>query len=1038
MRLPRLSCPVRLDPSGARPMVRGQHDCRASIAFAPATQPNALDLRSRGGSLPPIDLRLFRETTVTKQRSRSSDDDTAFTGTNLAYIEHLYRKYREDPSSVDSSWEPVFEEYFEDGEPAISGERPASSRRSIFRGPPSGPATDEAPASKGVPAGQIAGGTIQPLERGEGFAARVEALVRAYRLHGHLVANIDPLEHSDSSTPDAYGRNRDPNVEPELDPAEYGLEPGDMETPVYCEGLFETPRKVALREVIQRLEHLYCDTIGVEYQSIPTTRPRTWLREQIEEHDYANIEGEEEKKSILRWLIEAESFESFIHQKYIGAKRFGLTGGNSLIPMLNILFDELGKQGGEEVVIGMAHRGRLNVLHNIMGKPADMMFSEFETDPEPEEFLGSSDVKYHMGYSSDFETRSGDELHLSLCFNPSHLEAVNPVAMGRVRSKQKRAGLPNARQQIIPLLMHGDAGFAGQGIVSESLNLARVDGFDVGGTIHVVINNQIGFTTEPHEGRSTTYATDVAQMLEVPIFHVNAADPEACVRVVRLASRYRQLFNEDVIIDFVCYRQYGHNEGDEPRFTQPVMYEKIENTPPAHEIYADQLVEEGVVDEGHKDAIWDEQFEAFGGVYDEIHEDPLVQEVDSGRGLWADYRGGDVDSLDHLDTSVDRDRLQELGRQLSETPDDFTPHRTIGRLLDNRGEMAEGEEPVNWPFAEALATASLVTEDYEVRITGQDSVRGTFSHRHARLFDSETGEDYCPACNLSEDQASYEVYNSTLSEAGVLGYEYGYSLDSPDRLVCWEAQFGDFANGAQVIIDQFISSSEDKWDRMSGLTLLLPHGYEGQGPEHSSARLERFLQLCAEDNMFVCNLTTPAQYFHVLRRQMLADVRKPLIVMTPKSLLRHQDATSQLEEFSDGEFQPVVPERRDHIDAESVERVLMCSGKVYYDLLAYAREHEIDDVAIVRIEQLYPLHVSKLKRAIGEFDDDTDLVWVQEEPRNMGPWKHLHTRFVDLFGEERTPDYVGRVPSASPATGSKQSHKLEQKRLVEDAFDLSS
>ena len=973
---------------------------------------------------------------MTKQRSRNSDDDTQLTGTNLAYIERLYKQYRRDPSSVDSSWEPLFEKYFEEGEPAIDGERAATSRRSIFESPTQAPETEEPPASKGVPAGQIAGGTIQPLERSEGFAARVEALVRAYRLHGHLYTDIDPLEHSDSPKPDAYGRNRGDQIEPELDPAEYGLDASDMETPVYCEGLFETPRKVTLREVIDRLESLYCDSIGVEYQSIPTTEPRTWLREQIEEHDYADIEGEEEKRSILKWLIEAESFESFIHQKYIGAKRFGLTGGNSLIPMLHVLLDELGKQGGQEVVLGMAHRGRLNVLHNIMDKPTEMMFSEFEVDPEPEEFLGSSDVKYHMGYSSDFETRSGDELHLSLCFNPSHLEFVNPVAMGRVRSKQKRVGLPNARQRIIPLLMHGDAGFAGQGIVAESLNFARLDGFQVGGTIHIVINNQIGFTTEPDEGRSTTYATDVAQMLEVPIFHVNAADPEACVRVVKLASRYRQLFNEDVIIDFVCYREYGHNEGDEPRFTQPVMYEKVDNTPPAHEIYADQLTDEGTIEEDLKDQIWDEQFEAFGEVYDDILESPLVQEIDSLSGLWQPYEGGDVDSLAHLDTSIELDRLQTLGHQLSEVPEDFTPHRTIGRLLDSRAEMAEGDEPVNWSFAEALATASLVTEDFEVRISGQDSVRGTFSHRHAKLFDSDTGEAYCPTCNLSDDQATYEVYNSTLSEAGVLGYEYGYSLDSPDRLVCWEAQFGDFANSAQVIIDQFISSSEDKWDRLSGLTVLLPHGYEGQGPEHSSARLERFLQLCAEDNMFVCNLTTPAQYFHVLRRQMLAEVRKPLIIMTPKSLIRHKDAVSELEAFSESQFKPIIPEQREHIEPDDVERVLMCSGKVYYDLLEYAREHDIDNVAIVRLEQLYPLHVSGLERALEPFGSEVERVWVQEEPRNMGPWRHLSTRFTDIFGESRIPDYVGRVPSASPATGSKQSHKLEQKNLVEDAFDL--
>ncbi|MFB6372053.1 MAG: 2-oxoglutarate dehydrogenase E1 component, partial [Bradymonadaceae bacterium] len=609
------------------------------------------------------------------------------------------------------------------------------------------------------------------------------------------------------------------------------------------------------------------------------------------------------------------------------------------------------------------------------------------------------------------------------------------VALGRTRAKQNRRGLPEAREQICPLLLHGDAAFSGQGIVSETLQLARLDGFSVGGTIHIVINNQIGFTTEPESGRSTTYATDVAQMLEVPIFHVNVNDPEACVRVMKLAARYRQSFQEDVIIDLVCYREYGHNEGDEPRFTQPEMYDKIESLAPVYEIYTDQLVERGVVDRDDADAIWDDQMDKYSEVYQKIHDSPKKADIDSLSGVWEPYEGGNIEQVDHLDTSIDHDRLQKLGRDLADVPENFEPHRTIGRLLSSRQEMAEGKRPLNWPFAEALATASLLTEGIPVRMSGQDSVRGTFSHRHAALFDNETAEPYWPARHLSDDQADYEVYNSILSESGVLGYEYGYSLDKPDGLVCWEAQFGDFANGAQVIIDQFLSSGEDKWKRLSGLVMLLPHGYEGHGPEHSSARLERFLQLCAEDNMFVCNLTTPAQYFHVLRRQMLTDVRKPLIIMTPKSLLRHQDATSSLEELSDGGFRRVIPDQRDAVETDAVERVLLCSGKIYYDLVEYAREHDIDDVGIVRVEQLYPLDCDGLLDAVEQFPDYNQIAWVQEEPKNMGAWKYIMPELQKLFGVKPRPQFVGRRPSASPATGSKASHKYEQKQLVEKAFE---
>jgi len=977
---------------------------------------------------------------VTDPSPSSNSSDPNWSSANARFVEKLYERYREDPESVDSSWEPVFEEYFGAGSGPAGG--PSFRRRSIFEPGPGtgavGPAREADGADERLPTGEISGAAIEAVDGPASFAARVEALIQAYRLHGHLVADIDPLgrdrpRSSNEFAPERYGLQ-----EPELNPAEYGLREEDLEATVFCEGLFSEPREASVREVLERVEELYCGSIGVEYQDIPRSRPRAWLREQIEERGYAELGGDAEKRRILERLMDAEAFEAFLDKKYGMAKRFALTGGDSLIPMLDVLLDELGGEGVDEVVLGMAHRGRLNVLHNIMGKPAELMVSEFEEDPAPEQFLGSSDVKYHMGYSSEFETRSGDDIHLSLCFNPSHLEYVNPVALGRTRSKQTRRGLPEARKSVCPLLLHGDAAFSGQGIVPETLNLARVEGFTVGGTIHVVINNQIGFTTEPESGRSTTYATDVAQMLKVPIFHVNVHDPEACVRVMKLAARYRQRFQEDVIIDLVCYRRYGHNEGDQPRFTQPEMYSKIDDLDRVHEIYGEHLVDEGVVEADERDAYWDERFEMYRDVYDEVHDSPEIVEVDSMEGVWEPYEGGEVGSLEEFDTGVEEERLREIGRQLAEVPEEFSPHRTLGRLLDQREAMAEGEEPVNWPFSEALATASLSNDGVPFRLSGQDSVRGTFSHRHAAIVDVETGEEYWPARHLDGERARYEVYNSVLSEAAVLGFEYGFSLDYPDGLTCWEAQFGDFANGAQVIIDQFISSSEDKWERLSGLVLLLPHAYEGQGPEHSSARLERYLQLCAEDNMFVCNLTTPAQYFHVLRRQVRADVRKPLVIMTPKSLLRHAEATSTIEELADGAFETVVPDRDDSVDRDRVDRVLLCSGKVYYDLLEYRREHERDDVGIVRIEQLYPLDRDRLAEAVGQFPEDAELVWVQEEPRNMGAWNQLIPQFLEMFGEEQRPSYVGRVASASPATGSKASHKLEQKNLVQSAFQTES
>jgi 2-oxoglutarate dehydrogenase E1 component len=954
---------------------------------------------------------------VSNETTKDSEK-TEFTGDHISYIEQLYAQYLDDPSSVDPSWKPVFEEYM--GELGAERQKPSFKPRTIFR---SGVATNGRTNGEAVYVDKVHNTTVGTPERSEGFAARVEALVRAYRLHGHLIAKIDPLQ-----------RDRPP-APPELDPASYGFDKSDMDTPVRCEPLFGTNEASSLREVLARLEQLYCDGIAVEYQDMPVSRSRNWLKEQIEKNGYAEIEGPEEKLHILERLIEADSFETFLHKKYVGAKRFSVTGGDSLIPMLDALLNELGELGAEEIIFGMAHRGRLNVLHNIMKKPADAMLSEFEKSPAPEEFIGSSDVKYHMGYSNDFTTRTGKELHLSLCFNPSHLEFVNPVVLGRVRAKQHRRDIEEAQNQIIPVLMHGDAAFAGQGIVTETLNLSRLNAYDVGGTIHVVINNQIGFTTEPEESRSTTYATDVAKMLSVPIFHVNGDDPEACVRVMKLAARYRQIFGEDVIIDLVCYREYGHNEGDEPRYTQPVLYQRIDDTLHVRKKYTETLINEDVIDQDRADTIWDERMEMYSSVFDEVHTSPKKKTVNTMNGLWSSYEGGDVANSSEVETAVDRERLEELGVKIAEVPEDFTPHRTLRRLLKTRQDMATGEKPLDWGMGEALAFATLLTDNYSIRMSGQDAIRGTFSHRHAAVFDAETGLDYWPARHLQEEQGELSIYNSLLSEAAVVGFEYGYSLDSPDALTVWEAQFGDFANGAQVIVDQFLSSGEDKWKRLSGLVMLLPHGYEGQGPEHSSARLERYLQMCAEDNMFVCNPTNPAQYFHMLRRHMMRAVRKPLIVMTPKSLLRHREASSTLEDLSEGSFQCVIGEVDEQVDAKEVKRVLLCSGKVYYDLKAYREENELFETAIVRIEQLYPLRPEPLKEVLDQFTNMDELFWVQEEPKNMGPFGYIFPRLVEMLGAERIPSYVGRASSASPATGSPEAHDLEQSTLVRQAFE---
>ncbi len=759
---------------------------------------------------------------------------------------------------------------------------------------------------------------------------------------------------------------------------------------------------------------------------------RQWLQSRMEQSQNRIELSRKEQFRILRMLTDAVAFEEYIQSKYVGAKSFSLEGAESLMPLLDMTIEQAGEQGIVEIVMGMAHRGRLNVLSNIMGKSARQIFREFE-DRDPEFYLGRGDVKYHLGYSTDWTTSTGKKLHISLCFNPSHLEFVNPVAMGRLRAKQDRYGDTDRKRGLL-LLIHGDAAFAGEGIVQETLNLSELKAYQVGGAIHVVVNNQIGFTTGTDEARSSIYATDVAKMLQIPIFHVNGEDPEAVAQVVRLAMDFRRQYARDVVIDMYCYRLHGHNEADEPAFTQPLLYQAIRRRESVQESYCKQLTALGSISQDEVNRIIRERQEHFDNELKYARSEDYKYQAATLGGIWQGYQGGKERDIADVETGVDRDRLSMLLDQQTRFPDDFHPHRKIERGLERRRKMAQGEEPLDWSAAESLAYASLATEGFRVRFSGQDSERGTFSHRHAVLHDAKNGRTYVPLQHLSDDQAPVEIHNSPLSEAGVLGFEYGYSLDWPDGLVLWEAQFGDFINAAQVIIDQFLMSAEDKWNRLSGLTLLLPHGFEGQGPEHSSARLERMLMLAAEDNVQIVVPTTPAQFFHVLRRQVLRRWRKPLIVFTPKSLLRHAEAISSLEELSSGRFRRVIADHHP-AKADPIRRVLLCSGKLYYELKSRREEEGRSDVAILRIEQLYPLAEQELQAALAEIPNDTPVFWVQEEPANMGAWWFLKLRLGQRLFERFPFAGITRPESASPATGSKTSHKLEQDRLLGRAFE---
>ncbi len=926
--------------------------------------------------------------------------ETNLSSVNLPFVEELYEKFLNDRSSVSSEWQKIFSEW-EDEPRQLT---PSFKTRSIFHSPAIAP----------TQADDFLPGSVHATS----LRDRVIQIIRAYRFRGHMIAQLDPL-----------GQPR-PMV-PELDPAFYNFTEEELNQKFTYETFGNQP--LTVREVLHKLQNTYSRSIGVEYMHIDDINIRRWLQERMESNENHVQLTREEQIRILTRLTDAVIFEEFIRKKFIGAKSFSLEGSESLIPMLDLAIEKAADQGVTEIVLGMAHRGRLNVLANIMGKHPKQIFREF-ADIEPERYRGSGDVKYHLGHSTEWKTATGKQVHLSLCFNPSHLEFVNPVVLGRTRGNQDRTG-DNDRTRNMAILIHGDAAFAGQGIIQEVLNLSSLNAYTVGGTLHIIVNNQIGFTTSPNESRSTVYATDVAKMLQIPIYHVNGEDPEAVAQVIRLAMDFRHKFKKDIVIDIYGYRRLGHNESDEPSFTQPVLYHAIEQRKPVREGYLDHLLTLGGVTRTEADQIADKRRAHLEQALADSRHAAYRLPNEPLHGVWEKHSGGPESNASEIKTGVNKARLSELLAAQARLPENFQAHPKIKKFLETRRLMAEGDQPLDWSAAEALAFASLATEGYRIRMSGQDAERGTFSHRHAVLHDYKTGERYIPLQKLAPDQAPVQIYNSPLSETSVLGFELGYSMEWPDSLTIWEAQFGDFVNVAQVIIDQFLVSAEKKWRRFSGLVMLLPHGFEGQGPEHSSARLERFLALAAEDNIQVVNPTTPAQFFHVLRRQVVRRWRKPLIVMSPKSLLRHPKVVCSLEELADGSFQRIIP---DTLQNRTPTRILLCSGKLFYELEKYRQDNQRNDVAIMRIEQLYPLPDAIVEKALATYEAETPVYWVQEEPANMGAWRFMHSRFGDVIYGHHPFSYVGRPASASPATGSHNSHKQEQDQLIAEAFGDSA
>ncbi len=922
---------------------------------------------------------------------------------NTGYIESLYEAYLEDPASVDERWRTIFDAWQAQSRPGRPDVAHSRVQADLIR-------TANAPRA-GVPSEADSGRFKKQVA--------VLQLINAYRFRGHRQADLDPLHQHER-----------PDV-PELDPAFHGLGEEDLET-VFNTGSLCGEEQATLREILGRLRRIYCGPIGAEYMHINETAQKRWIQNRLEpDHTRADFPGEK-RRQILERMIAASALEEYLHTRYVGQKRFSLEGSETLIPLLDEVIQCAGAVDVQEIVIGMAHRGRLNVLVNIVGKLPSELFQEFEGRKQD---MGAGDVKYHLGYSSDIATSSGGPVHITLAFNPSHLEIIDPVVQGSVRARQDRRR-DTARDQVVPVVLHGDAAFAGQGVVMETFNLSQTRGYTTGGTLHVIVNNQIGFTTsDPLDSRSTLYCTDAAKMVQAPIFHVNADNPEAVVSIARLALDYRMEFNKDVVIDLVCYRKHGHSEADEPFATQPVMYQRVREHPGLTEIYARQLAKDGVIESGETERMekhYIQQLETNTPV-----SRSLVCSVN--RSLLTNfepYKAGHWRTP--TETAIPLERIRALTDRVTSHPPQFVLHKSVARILDGRRDMAAGKAPIDWGYAETLAYASLVDDAYPVRLSGQDSARGTFFHRHAVLHNQENGETHLPLQHIREGQAQFLVINSTLSEEAVLGFEYGYSSSEPRSLVIWEAQFGDFANNAQVVIDQFVAACESKWARLCGLVMLLPHGYDGQGPEHSSARLERFLQLCAEENMQVCFPSVPAQIFHMLRRQVLRPYRRPLVVMSPKSLLRNHLSVSTLEDLSHGAFELVIDEI-DSIDPAKVTRLLACSGKIYFELLEARRGNQIEDVAILRIEQLYPFPREELKRTIDRYPKVREVVWVQEEPRNQGAIAYL-LEGLHLFSCLHDPQQlviVARPYSAAPAVGSYAKHIEQQQALVNDALQLS-
>lgn len=931
-------------------------------------------------------------------------------GGNAPYVEELYESYLDNPGSVPDNWRSYFDQL--QNLPATDGQE---ATRDQAHAPIIESFAQRAKANAFVQRGQ------EPDLAVAGKQVHVQSLIAAYRSLGSRWADLDPLKRQDR-----------PAI-PELDPAFYGLTEADLDQVFSSTNTYFTKSNtMTLREILKDLRNTYCRSVGAEFMHVSDPAVKRWVQERLESTLSAPAVSADRKKHILQQLTEAEGLERFLHTKYVGQKRFSLEGGESFIASMDELVNHAGESGVQEIIVGMAHRGRLNMLVNIMGKMPGDLFAEFEGHHA--EGLTDGDVKYHNGFSSDLSTRGGP-VHLSLAFNPSHLEIVNPVVEGSSRARQERRGADGFKQ-VLPVLVHGDSAFAGQGVVMETLNLAMTRGYGTGGTVHIVINNQIGFTTsDPRDVRSTIYCTDVAKMIEAPVFHVNGDDPEAVVFATRLAVDFRMQFGRDVVVDIVCFRKLGHNEQDTPALTQPLMYKRIGVHPGTRKVYADKLEAQGVLPQGGGDQLVKE--------YRKYMEDgrrtiePVLTNYKSKFAVdWTPYLGAKW--TDQADTGVPMAELKRIGERITQVPEGFTPHPLVNKLLKDRQAMARGEQNLDWGMGEHLAFATLVASGYTVRITGQDSGRGTFTHRHAVLHDQnrERWNDgtYIPLQNVADGQAPFTVIDSVLSEEAVLGFEYGYACTEPNTLTIWEAQFGDFVNGAQVVIDQFIVSGEAKWGRQCGLTMMLPHGYEGQGPEHSSARIERFLQLCADNNIQVVQPTSASQIFHLLRRQMIRQFRKPLVILTPKSLLRNKDAGSPLSDLSDGRFCPIIGEVDSEINPASVKRVLACSGKVYYDLVNARRERKDKTTAIVRVEQLYPFAHKTFAAELRKYPKATEVVWVQDEPQNQGPWYYVQHHLYENMSEGQKLAYSGRPASASPAVGYLAKHQEQQKALIDQAF----